>query len=62
MCRLVASLQGQGASVITLSGWFAAAAIAAMGMVAIVGVYAGVRRLLSPSRRYTVISTRDGDA
>lgn len=53
--------EAQGASIITLSGWIAAAAIAAMVMVVLVGVYAGLRRLLSPRRPYTVVATRDGD-
>lgn len=54
--------QAQGANVITLSGWIAAAALAAMGMVVIVGAYLGIKRLVAPSRPYTVVATRDGDA
>lgn len=53
--------QAQGASIITLSGWIAAAAVASMVMVALVGVHAGLRRLLSPRRPYTVVAMRDGD-
>jgi hypothetical protein len=55
-------MQAQGAGVITLSGWIAAAALAAMAMVAVIGAYTGIRRLLSPRRPYTVVASRDADA
>lgn len=57
-CR---ELQAQGAGVITLSGWIAAAAIAAMVMVVVIGAYTCARRLLSPRRAYTVVASRDAD-
>ena len=60
---LSTGVQAFGAGIITLSGWVAAAALAAMGMVVVIGLYAGIHRLLSPSRPYTVIrELRDGDA
>jgi len=55
--------EAQGANIITLSGWFAFAGLAAMVMVAIVGALFGIRRLLGPRQQpYTVLVPRDGDA
>lgn len=60
---VVAFRQAQGANIITLSGWFAFAGLAAMVMVAIVGALFGIRRLLGPRQQpYTVLVPRDGDA
>lgn len=55
--------EAKGASMITLTGWLAAAAVAAMLMVVILGITIGLRRLFGKrTQPYTVITPRDGDA
>lgn len=56
-------VQAQGASIITLTGWFAFAAVVAMVLVVLMGAFVAVRRLLGPRQQaYTVLVPRDGDA
>lgn len=56
-------MQAQGASMITLTGWVAVAAVAAMVLVVVLGVFVGLRRLFGKrTQHYTVITPRDGDA
>lgn len=59
----VGGVQAEGASMITLTGWVAGAAVAAMLLVVVLGAFVGLRRLLGKrTQHYTVITPRDGDA
>ena len=46
---------------ITLTGWVAAAGIAAAVMLGLLGTVWGFRRLSGRDHQYTVIKPRDGD-
>ena len=50
-----------GLSMITLTGWVAAAGVAAAAMLGMLAVVWGCRRLSGRDHRYTVIKPRDGD-
>ena len=55
--------QAHGASIITLTGWLASAAVVAMALVVLLGAFVALRRLLGPRRQaYTVLVPRGGDA
>ncbi len=54
-------VQESGLSMITLTGWVAAAGVAAAAMLGVLAVVWGCRRLSGRDHRYTVIKPRDGD-
>ena len=53
--------QATGISMITLTGWVAAAGVAAAAMLGLLGMVWGCRRVSGRDHRYTVIKPRDGD-
>lgn len=55
--------EAKGVSMITMTGWLAVTAVAAMAIVVLLGTVVGLRRLFGKrTQQYTVITPRDGDA